>query len=111
MIFQGDLVPDGTSTVDIYFGIDAKAKQHNLEPIAFCVPNEGSQEYTSGPYVCNFASECQPVGVVDLMPKLVGINVAALRKCPKNGQRRGFVWESRSASTSRSRYTGWTPSE
>ncbi|PVH67614.1 hypothetical protein DL98DRAFT_639763 [Cadophora sp. DSE1049] len=87
---EGDLVPDGTRTVDVYYDIDADAdaEKFDVRPIAFCIPNEGSQDYTSGPCVWNFASECRLVGMLDIMPTLAGIDVAALRRGPVKGKRR-----------------------
>ncbi|KAH6703016.1 hypothetical protein BKA61DRAFT_494386 [Leptodontidium sp. MPI-SDFR-AT-0119] len=88
---EGDLVPDGTRTVDVYYDIDADAEKFDVHPIVFCIPNEGSQEYTSGPCVWNFASECRLVGMLDIMPTLAGIDVAALRRGPVKGKRRCWL--------------------
>lgn len=88
---QGDLVPDGTRTVDVYYDIDADAEKFDVRPIVFCIPNEGSQEYTSGPCVWNFASECRLVGMLDIVPTLAGIDVAALRRGPVKGKRRCWL--------------------
>ncbi|PVH70475.1 hypothetical protein DL98DRAFT_554018 [Cadophora sp. DSE1049] len=88
---EGDLVPDGTRTVDVYYDIDADAEKCVVRPIAFCIPNQGSQEYTSGPCAWNFASECRLVGMLDIMPTLAGINVAALRRGPVKGKRRCWL--------------------
>ena len=85
------MVPDGTRTVDVYYDIDADAEKFDVRPIIFCIPNEGSQEYISGRCVWNFASECRLVGMLDIMPTLAGIDVAALRRSPVKGKRRCWL--------------------
>jgi hypothetical protein len=57
----------------------------------FCVPNKGSQTHISGIRVWNFASECRPVGSIDLVPTLANLNVADLRRIPKTGKRRCWL--------------------
>ncbi|KAH9205429.1 hypothetical protein DL95DRAFT_528834 [Leptodontidium sp. 2 PMI_412] len=39
---EGDLVPDGTRTADVYYDIDADVEKFDVRPIVFCIPNEGS---------------------------------------------------------------------
>jgi len=75
----------------VYYDIDADAEKCDLRPIAFCIPNQGSQEYTSGRCVWNFASECRLVGMLDIMPTLAGVDVAALRRGPVKGKRRCWL--------------------
>jgi hypothetical protein len=89
MSLQSVLVPDGIQTVDIYYDIDADAEKFDVLPITFCVPNEGSQEYTSGTCIWNFASDCRLVGVLDLVPTMATLNVAALRRL--KGKRRCWL--------------------
>jgi hypothetical protein len=77
--------------VDIYYDIDAKAKTFDVGPIVICIPNQDSQRYQSADRVWNFASECRPVGTVNLVPTLASINIAKLCKSSVKGKRRCWL--------------------
>ena len=75
----------------MYYDLQATAKAFDVQPIIFCVPSENSRTYTSGTRVWNFASECRPVGVIDLVPTLADINVADLKVILRKGKRRCWL--------------------
>lgn len=87
---QGELVENGSKIVPIYFDINSDAKEPlELEPIAFCVPNNDSKTYQTS-CMWNFASQCRQMGTLDLT-KVVKIKVGNLLCRPRKGIRRLWV--------------------
>lgn len=87
MVLQGELVPDGTKTVDIFCDMDHSAQKVDIEPLVLCLPDKGTESYISGPDTWNFASECQPVGTAEMAPLVRHIKVAELKAHKAKGRK------------------------
>lgn len=86
-VLQGNLAPDGSGAVDIFYDIDLNTRKIDVEPLVLCLPDKGAESYVSGPDTWNFASKCHPVGTTEMAPLLRHIKVAELKAHKAKGRK------------------------